>query len=882
MNINIFNILGNGKDIKTKMPQTSFGIRLSSPLKKDTVEIKKSINYFETKEKAIEHYREIGKQVNESLEEDDELSAFELLGYDISTDFDTDEITINGDYIGHFPIYTGKPLQLHKISYKEVGIDEQKLMQNVVDIQGNISDYSDFEINDNFVIDRKKEYSLKMFEKLDKLMKKRADEIKKAIIEQDYEKAFSLLGYKTTTDENGNITIEGDYTDTVIKGHTRLKDYDINENELLSKVVKVNGNSDIGVRFVPDHFIYTSFDKNSDSWIKNYFSIKDEYVKLDPQYIKTTSKAKEQLANGDNFGALQTLGFDIKRENDGSITILGDFRGEYIHKTAEYAKRIKLSNIGIDEKALIQGVKKIDGNFYISDETEEPLSKDFEATGIVFYYGFEDENLFSNFITEDNISTLYDGIDKDIIKNFIEHGVLKPSFKTMNHSFFGNLEGTNKEFLDEIMARRNEILTADEICEKYALSKRIIGNALKKGELKPFGIKSIKSTFNINPSEYLYDISDVETETKLEKLSHKKEVREKGIKKDSAVIKVDQYKYECRAKRVRAEGENSALTSYPASALEILGFGTKADFVAQCRLRTDSYRLVNYILNNDTYNISTPEMMDVVLSARRSNPAIYNLQDFLNKIGDAKKDVIQAIIDGRIKVIATSPYRLTYYNDYCINLFDENNYECLKNIDSERLQLILSEREEAFKKYRQDNEKYVEQFKSSNITTKEQALKQTKLEFEAIEAQRLEEKRAKEIEKKRQKEERIRNFSLRNTIAWVLCPNTRQIKSELMNPHIRELMTKSKELQEIREELLSREITIEEAEIRINNLNLTQQDKIDILAYHKSTWELAGTEEWSNALKEAKVFMKAYKEQGISGIENEDVRNRVIEWEKTH
>jgi len=62
-------------------------------------------------------------------------------------------------------------------------------------------------------------------------------------------------------------------------------------------------------------------------------------------------------------------------------------------------------------------------------------------------------------------------------------------------------------------------------------------------------------------------------------------------------------------------------------------------------------------------------------------------------------------------------------------------------------------------------------------------------------------------------------------------------------------------------------------------IEIKPEDKKTLLAFYKACWEISGTEEWKNALKEAKELTEIYLEKGIEGITNPDVRARLEIWE---
>ncbi len=98
-----------------------------------------SIKNFDTEKKAYNYFKKIGKEVITSLEEDDDLTAFETLGYDVDSDFETNEITINGDYKSYFEATFGKKRDELYFSYSDAGINEERLFKNVKRITGDLN-----------------------------------------------------------------------------------------------------------------------------------------------------------------------------------------------------------------------------------------------------------------------------------------------------------------------------------------------------------------------------------------------------------------------------------------------------------------------------------------------------------------------------------------------------------------------------------------------------------------------------------------------------------------------------------------------------------------------------------------------------------------------
>ena len=114
----------------------------------------------------------------------------------------------------------------------------------------------------------------------------------------------------------------------------------------------------------------------------------------------------------------------------------------------------------------------------------------------------------------------------------------------------------------------------------------------------------------------------------------------------------------------------------------------------------------------------------------------------------------------------------------------------------------------------------------------------------------------------------------------MLSPNTKDAQKEKTNPVIKEILTRNEEIREINSLVLAGEMTMDDAKAKIQELKLTKDEEIAVLSFYKGAWEMAGTEEWVEALKQAKEIAKAYKEGGLVAITDNKVRDRRELWEK--
>lgn len=882
-----FNIFNNFK-IKSNFPFS--GLRLNSPLKADTVNFTgRHKDIFASKKEALEYYKNIAQKVNSSLDDEDELTAFETLGYDVDSDFDTDEITINGDYKPYFGILTGSSYSQSSISYEEAGIDEERLLQNVKKIKGKRYVSPSFVPNEDYKIDRTVEYPDKVAKRLDKILQQRAQKVNDAIGEKDYKKAFDILGFETTQDENGNITIEGSYSAALLHSDTAgiktLNDYGIDESLLLEKVVKINGEAEFLSSYKPDHYIETGAIQSVRlPWShRSVHNIRQEFAKLNPKYSRVILSVKDALEQNDNLRALHILGYNASSGDNGQITIEGSYYPHLSIASNGSSESFNYSELGFDDDALLANVKKVKGDLWLSRGTAKKIDKDMEVEECIFLPKESDPSeIFGDFMNFENIASLYDSLDKNIIESYIRCGRIKPDLDTNQGYYFRSFEGDNKAFLDDLISKRGEtVLTSKELQEKYGAGSVSVDHALQEGSLKPYGLEDFEFSIRAKSANYVFDITDERNASGIKKLEKNGRQRLYRANSDPMVSR-GAYVQACVRNEVKCSSENPSTKAFPATDLEKLGYGTKADLIANCGIRTNAHTIKRYILENDLYNLQLPYMMDILQTARHNNPAFVKLTDLQKYLGSSRAAFKEAVINNQLNIITQNPYRLTYLDDFAIDLSDEKNQAFLKTIQNDDFQIWLSNRLEAYREYRSENDRQFEKFKTKKAPTYEESYKEIQEQLGSIAEKRRLEAQEKKLKKQQRKDEISRSSSLRNTIAWVLAPNTRQVRKELSNAHLQTIFAKHKEVKEINDLLLSGEITLDEAKQRIQALKLSKQDEIDVLSYHKTCWEISGTGEWKQALADSKKYAEIYETMGLDGIDNPDMKARLIRWEEEH
>ncbi len=856
-------------------------------LSKDTVSFTSKLkSSFESKAAAVEYYKNIANAVNTSLDEEDELTAFETLGYDVEADFDTDEITINGDYTPYFEIFTGSSRCKHLVTYEEAGIDQKRLLQNVKEITGKKLVSPHFVPGDDFEIDKTIIYPTKVEERLIELLEKRCDKARAALAGQDSFTALKTLGYNVSEDENGKITIDGDYSAILMlegAGRRSILDYDIDENELLKDVVKINGSAQFTAKFEPDHYIEAEDVSTINGQARSHsgYNIKMMFEELSPKFQKTVADVKAALEENDSLKALRVLGYNASCDENGNITIDGDYRtgikSQDAHTNYMYAPTFRFSQYGIDEEQLLQNVTRITGNFVIHDTSMQRLKPDLTVEGNTLAYRRKAEELFAGFSNESDIAALYD-LDPIIISTFARQGTLTPSYKTDETCYFNGVSDSDKQFLDELSQKRETVLTAKEIQEQYGVSDISIRNSLKDKTLIPYHANIDGERYNLNTSYYMYDMSAPENQAAVKKFkANRKSTEQRQALKSS--VSDNNFRAACIKNGVPCESQS--IRAFSADDLEHLGYGTKADLIANCSLRKNAFEIKQYILNNDVYDISTAIMMDIVQNARRNNPALVKLSDLQKYTGDVRENFRIGVASDKLNIITEHPYRLASQTDYCVNLADEKNLEFLRSIGGEAFQTWLSGKMEAYEEYRAENDRKLEEFKAiDKPPTEQERSAEIQKQLDEIQEQRRAAAKEKQLLAKQKQDEISRNLSLRNTIAWVMCPETRRVRKENITSRVQDIFRKNRQAEKLYNKLMEGEITPEEAQKMLKKLNLSKEDEIAVYSYYKTCWDISGTEEWKNALAAAKPLVEAYNIFGLSGIEDPEIRERLARWEK--
>ncbi|MBR6298568.1 MAG: hypothetical protein IKR34_04925 [Candidatus Gastranaerophilales bacterium] len=667
-------------------------------LNADTVSFTSNKNKSEDEE----YYREIAKKVNQSLKEGDDLTAFETLGYDIDLDWVSEKITIKGNYIPFF-IYNSKNGITVK-PYAEFGIDENKLLQDVEAVEGMRVYYPlESEENDRIKINsNSRSCKENEFDILKALLQARAPRVEEALNEGDSETALNLLGFETSSNKAGEITIEGDYSDTLLTKDfagesVSLRDIGIDENKLLKNVTKIKGNASFSDEsdFEPKQYI------KIDGTCNNH-DIARKLVLQNRDFIDKVSSIKDSISAGDNYAALKKLGFNPKKANDGSITIdcsyapiLRDNR--FIHMKQGPLK-FSFKTLGIDDKNLFENVSAINSNVDLEDSNIDHLEdiaiktnlkltgskvkvlgKNVLVGGLVYHRGIDAEQLFTNFVNYDRQISTDERVKDKILHGLVTNRIVNKYLKSHEGKYYFYPNSEDCEFMDTLSQNRDTVLTGDEICKETGMSTNEFMDLINKYGINPYCMNRLP--YYIHLDELLFDINDrrsgkslndaidIRNSTIIDADGHSTGALEKDVNR--------------KLRKIEHFGKYGAYSmNVPTKVLEEYGYGRKQDILAACSIMRYQYDVCNYVLNNDDYNVHSHIMMDILDTARNSNPEILKINDLSKLLSERDyKKLLAAILNGEVDAIPYDVLRWTLKGNYFINLFSEKNYEFFKSIN---------------------------------------------------------------------------------------------------------------------------------------------------------------------------------------------------------
>ena len=874
MKINALNILNLNYKTKINLKNPCHTTNPFKALNKDTVSFSGKLRRFQNENNAIEYFSKIAKKVNGSLNQDDDLTAFETLGYDVDSDFDTDEITINGDYKPYFEFTYKK--QLKTIPYADLGINEEKLLKNVRKITGKTYPCSEFEPDSDFKINILIIYPEKTRIKLLEILKEKAKKVNEALKNNQDEEAFKILGYETQKNEDGKITILGDYNTELLKTPHHIitmRDVGVNENELFRNVTRITNSGRFTRDFIPDHYIQSlHIYYRGESGAVN--KLGNLMMKFRPDFIEKSNQTRELCKNGDYQQAILLVCPSARIGNDGKINIDDNFDMRFNYKLYWNRDKMPLKEMGFDEKTLLEHIGTIKGNLDLSKSDVDILPPNMTIKGRVYKKdSIDDKEFFKNYISLSDFSKIYKNIPAKVFSNYIESAHIKHAIRTDKDYYLSPEEIKNNPFIQSITERKDEILTSQELMETFGISSSDLSSALFCGKLKPYKKYIISGIDCWEAGNFLYDIADESNSKAIAEFKKKRTKQQLTSYKN--LIKNNRFIEACLKHSTTAQTQRYNAKSYPQRNLEKLGYGSKADLIANCSLRMNAYEIKKYILDNNTYDTTTTYMMDTLIRSRENNPSIIKLSKLIKLLDKNLKDFADGVFEGKLDVITDIPYCLTYPKDYCIDVSTPKNLEFLRSIDNKDFQNWLNEAIRAKDEYTKKNAQAMLEFQHTSKPTYQERLKDIKRQFDDIEKTRA----LQQLDLLNKKNAIRKSMSLRNTIAWYLCPKTRQIKRDFSNSKIHEILERKKEIKDITEQLLAGEIQFKEAKEKIAKLQLSQEDAISVLAYHKLCWETSGTQEWKQALADAKVIMEKYEHFGLEAIEDDELKQRLAEWE---
>lgn len=584
---------------------------------------------------------------------------------------------------------------------------------------------------------------------------------------------------------------------------------------------------------------------------------------------------KEALDNDDNAKALEIMGYNFRQDENGGITINED---------VNFLKKLGISNSytllekGIDAEKLMKNVIKINGDLYTIGTNLKKLNENLEVSGYVHTKGIPE--LFKNFSSQEDFAEQYGQgkLTSSIIKTYTDEDILKPSLKTKGALYFNGISKANKDFFDKFNKDIDNIYNNKELRDKFGLEKKDIQSIINTGKLNVWGIGISRIE---HPEKYLYCGAEKDINSFTKSLIGSIKCRNERI-------------LEARGKcKIEPAGINREEKTVSIEALEALGYGSKADIIANAAFKEDEYYFKRYILENNEYEFNNSSMVYALESAKKNNPALIPIPigQLSTDISEKVQDIIySALILRRLNTVSDLNCGFT---GFCINLNDKKNLDFLRTIDDADFYQWLDERLASYEEYEAENHKKLKEFINLGNLNDEEVkadfkkrvnteLAQRKIELEEKQAEkrRLEQEKM-HLKKEKMMQKRI-NHSLRSSLAWFLSPNTKEEMKKNFNTHINEILTKNKEAAKIHHKLLMHEITLEEADKRLSKLNMDEKEKIELLSYFKKCWDAVGSDEYKQAFEITRPYYEAYLEKGLDGIDNEVIKKFIEQWEIKH
>lgn len=321
---------------------------------------------------------------------------------------------------------------------------------------------------------------------------------------------------------------------------------------------------------------------------------------------------------------------------------------------------------------------------------------------------------------------------------------------------------------------------------------------LKKLPLKRLSLDGIENLNGFCPSEF---INREDSETKL-------------------LLEAESKKWE----RTRPERSPYRIgEEIPAKYLASLGFGN----VAILRQMVETGQLSGRFVKVQTedgprlrtlVNTNDKRFQETLRKLRDDNKGVSSCKELAKELGITQRQLLSDIANGKIDIIPE--YLFVFDNE-------------AKYID----------------KRIEKNKAYIE-----TTLFEQEAMRQLKQE-------QLAQKQKDVKQKKIQNMGGLNKFnSLRMSLVWHFCPNTRNVASNLAKKdgHLCALLVKEAEEED----------------------SLTPKEQIKINSYRKEMWLRSGTEELKEGFRKAGEVLKQFKESGLSAIEDEEVRKILEDYQK--
>lgn len=728
-------------------------------------------------------------------------------------------------------------------------------------------------------------------------------------------KALETLGFKTSVDEKGNVTLNNGFTALLSnKGETvkTLSDYRIDTNKLLENVVKIEGEAVFEDDFMPNHYIETDGISTTSQSTNKADGIKREFLKLNPQYQKA-------LQENDTYTILTMCGYDIEKDENGQITFNGDLKlGHHENKNFGYTS---FEELGINNENLLNGIKKINGNLKItSDSSLEKINPNLEITGNIVYSGNKKEQLFKGFSTAEQVADTYKnkGITPEIVKSMAETGVLKSIKVQGTHSqasknnsvtYYLNSDDVKQKLSDRLIEytvkaqQVNELLehgddiTAFEILGYDIDSDFETDKITINGDYVPYFLKdndnpnenSIVSydLLGINQEKLLKNVVKIDGEAFLpENLNNEKTIETNNSAKNLKTNPIFQ-------KAVKAKDTYTIL--------EMCGFDVEESKDGRIIINGD---FNSDFLQNEKYGYTSFEELGV------------NSQDLIDDIGKIKGNLLISK-DSPIKRLSTNlevtgvvihPFEkedlfADFYTSEDVAFMADEDYEISPKLidklaDNGYLNTINSviatdtglQPSLRYFPYEGENEEVLNELKENNWDT-------SKTNISSIFTQNCEREYLQdfdilpELETYMWDDDSLEtsNGAFKNhyakksfimTVGWALSENTRKIFKKHATPYIGLLISKDDRLHNIEKQFKAGKINEDERDKQIKDLKYTDKQQRTLASYRLKGWAEAGTKEFAQNLKAGAMAANLYQEEGILAFTDEKIINAIIEWEE--